>query len=115
MKAEIVSSFPLNEKETEKGLFYHLSFSLLLQNAIVGLLNPYIAIYFIFVFVFLGRSITIYLGAPLLDMGGFQLAALINVILMLFLLIITLITFKQLNLGFIEPDLFKKTKKLGSV
>ena len=56
------------------------------------------------VFVFLGRSITIYFGALLLDMGGFQLAAIINVILMIFLLIITLITFKQLNRGFIQKN-----------
>lgn len=49
------------------------------------------------VFVFVGRSLTVYIGALLLDSGGFQLTAIIDVFLLLILFVFTIITFRELN------------------
>ncbi len=54
------------------------------------------------VFVYGGRSITIYVGALLLDTGGFQLAATFNIFLLIILSILILITYKSLKTALLK-------------
>ncbi|MBD3212383.1 MAG: MFS transporter [Candidatus Lokiarchaeota archaeon] len=71
---------------------------LALTSSVVDLEHKALAIGVQGVFVFGGRSLTVYVGSIFLDIGGFPIAALVNIFLMIILLLMAIYTFKKLEM-----------------